>query len=65
DVIRQARRYSTRRELTLAIRRIARADLELRSNPPGKRLVLENLVLDLTAEPKAQEPVWLQNELPV
>ncbi len=64
-VIRQARRYKSRRELTSAIRRVARADLALRSNPPSKRLVLENLVLDLTAEPKLQEIGWLQEELPV
>lgn len=65
DVIRQARRYKSRRELTSAIRRVARADFALRSNPPSKRLVLENLVLDLTAEPKVQEAAWLQEELPV
>jgi len=65
DVIRQARRYKSRRELTAAIRRIARADFALRSNPVSKRLVLENLVLDLTAEPKPQEIAWLQEQLPV
>jgi DNA polymerase III subunit delta len=65
DVIRQARRYKSRRELTNAIRRIARADLALRSNPVSKRFVLENLVLDLTAEPKAIEAGWTQDELPV
>ena len=65
DVIRQARRYKSRRELTAAIRRVARADLALRSNPASKRLVLENLVLDLTAEPKLQQAGWLQEELPV
>jgi DNA polymerase III subunit delta len=66
DIIRQARRYKSRRELTRAIRRVARADLSLRSNPPSKRLVLENLVLDLTAEPKLQAQTgWLQEELPV
>jgi DNA polymerase-3 subunit delta len=66
DIIRQARRYKSRRELTSAIRRVARADLALRSNPPSKRLVLENLVLDLTAEPKLHpEAGWLQDELPV
>jgi DNA polymerase-3 subunit delta len=65
DVIRQARRYKSRRELTVAIRRIARADFALRSNPVSKRLVLENLVLDLTAEPKPQEIGWLQEQLPV
>ncbi len=65
DLIRQTRRYKSRRELTSAIRRVARADLALRSNPPSKRLILENLVLDLTAEPKVQEGGWLQGELPV
>jgi DNA polymerase III subunit delta len=65
DLIRQARRYKSRRELTSAIRRVARADLALRSNPPSKRLILENLVLDLTAEQKLQEAGWLQGELPV
>ena len=35
DLIRQARRYKSRRELTRALRLIARADLELRSNPPA------------------------------
>ncbi len=65
DLIRQARRYKSRRELTAAIRRVARADLALRSNAPSKRLVLENLILDLTAEPKLQEEGWLQHELPV
>src|SRR5579883_338583 len=53
DVIRQARRYKSRRELTRALRLIARADLELRSQPPDKRLVLERLVLDLASEPRA------------
>ena len=52
DVIRQARRYKSRRELTRALRLIARADLELRSQPPDKRLVLERLVLDLASDPK-------------
>ncbi len=52
DLIRQARRYRSRRELTLALRLIARADLELRSSPPDKRLVLERLVYDLASEPK-------------
>ncbi len=66
DVIRQARRYKSRRELTRAIRLIGRADLALRSNAPSKRLVLEKLVLDLCAEPKlAEVPSWYQEELPV
>jgi DNA polymerase-3 subunit delta len=65
DIIRQARRYKSRRELTRAIRLIAKADLGLRSNPPSKRMVLENLVLDLCREPKATEVGWRQEELPV
>jgi len=32
---------------------VARADLELRSSPPDKRLVLERLVYELASEPKA------------
>ena len=50
DLIRQARRYKSRHELSRALRLIARADLELRSSPPDKRLVLERLVLDLAGE---------------
>ncbi|HEU4634541.1 MAG TPA: DNA polymerase III subunit delta [Edaphobacter sp.] len=53
DLIRQARRYKSRRELTRALRLVARADLELRSSPANKLLVLERLILDLSAEPKA------------
>ncbi len=64
DIIRQARRYKSKRELTRAIRLIAKTDLALRSNPPSKRFVLEKLVLDLTAEPKP-ETEWMQEELPV
>lgn len=62
DIIRQARRYKTKRELTSAIRQVAKADLALRSNPPSKRLVLEKLVLDLTAELRPASP-WAQDEL--
>jgi DNA polymerase-3 subunit delta len=51
DLIRQARRYSSRRELTQKLRLIAHADLELRSSPPDKRLVLERLVMELASEP--------------
>src|SRR6266550_3367497 len=65
DIIRQARRYKSKRELTRAIRLIARADLALRSNPPSKRMMLEKLVLDLTTEPKPEVPGWSQEELPV
>jgi DNA polymerase-3 subunit delta len=64
DIIRQARRYKSKRELTRAIRLVARADLALRSNPPSKRLVLEKLVMELTAEPKP-EPEWMQEQLGV
>jgi len=52
DLIRQARRYKNRRDLTRALRLIARADLELRSSPPDKRIVLERLIYDLASEPK-------------
>jgi DNA polymerase-3 subunit delta len=53
DLIRQARRYKSRRELTRALRLVARADLELRSSPPDKRLVLERLVMALATEPSS------------
>lgn len=56
DLIRQARRYKSSREITRALRLIARADLELRSQPPDKRLVLERLVFDLTKEARAMRP---------
>jgi DNA polymerase-3 subunit delta len=52
DLIRQARRYKSRADLTRALRQIARADLEIRSSPPDKRLVLERLVLALASDPK-------------
>jgi DNA polymerase-3 subunit delta len=52
ELIRQARRYKTRRELTRALRLVARADLELRSSPANKLLVLERLVLELATEPE-------------
>ena len=54
DLIRQARRYKSRADLTRAVRQIARADMEIRSSPPDKRLVLERLVLALASEPKPQ-----------
>jgi len=65
DIIKQARRYKSRRELTRAIRLVAKADLALRSNPVSKRLVLEKLVLDLTTEAKLESPGWMQEQLPV
>jgi DNA polymerase III subunit delta len=60
DVIRQSRRYKSRRELTRAIRLISRADAALRSNPPSKRLILENLILNLAAEPTQLVPAGQQ-----
>ena len=60
DVIRQSRRYQSRRELTRAIGLISRADAALRTNPVSKRLVLENLILDLAAEPGKLVPAWRQ-----
>jgi DNA polymerase III subunit delta len=65
DIIKQARRYKSRRELTRAIRLVAKADLALRSNPVSKRMVLERLVIDLTTEPKVEAPGWMQDQLPV
>ncbi len=65
DIIKQARRYKSRRDLTRAIRLVAKADLALRSNPVSKRMVLERLVIDLTSEPKLEAPGWMQEQLPV
>jgi DNA polymerase-3 subunit delta len=65
DIIKQARRYKSKRELTRAIRLVAKTDLALRSNPPSKRLVLERLVVDLTGEPKPEMLGWSQEQLPV
>jgi DNA polymerase-3 subunit delta len=42
---------------------IARADLELRSSPPDKRLVLERLVYELASEPKPPQPLWSSTQL--
>jgi DNA polymerase-3 subunit delta len=63
DLIRQARRYKSRRELTRALKLIARADLELRSSPPDKRLVLERLVYELASEPKPAAPIFATAQL--
>jgi len=65
DIIKQARRYKSRRELTRAIRLVAKADLALRSNPVSKRMVLERLVMDLTTEAKLETQGWMQEQLPV
>jgi DNA polymerase-3 subunit delta len=63
DLIRQARRYKSRRELTRALRLVARADMELRSSPPDKRLVLERLVYELASETKADSPLFASTQL--
>jgi DNA polymerase-3 subunit delta len=63
DLIRQARRYKGRRELTRALRLLARADLELRSSPPDKRLVLERLIYDLASEPKPASALFASDQL--
>jgi len=56
DLIRQARRYRSASELTRILGLIARADWDLRSNPPSKRIVLEWLVLAAAADtPRSQE----------
>ena len=66
NIIRQAHRYKSKRELTRAIRLVAKADLALRSSPPSKRLVFEKLVLDLATDPKLEAAGgWMQEELPV
>jgi DNA polymerase-3 subunit delta len=63
DLIRQARRYKSRRELTRALRLVARADVELRSSPPDKRLVLERLIYELASEPKPSALAWTPAQL--
>ena len=63
DLIRQARRFKNRRELTRALKLVARADLELRSSPPDKRLVLERLVYELASEPKPAPPLWASAQM--
>jgi DNA polymerase-3 subunit delta len=63
DLIRQARRYKSRRDLTRALKLIARADLELRSSPPDKRLVLERLVYELASEAKPAAPIFTTTQL--
>ena len=57
QLIAQARRYRDRGELMTGIRLIARADVELRSSPPDKRLVLERLVMRLAGKAVGVEMV--------
>jgi DNA polymerase-3 subunit delta len=54
-LIAQARRYKDREELRRGLRSIAKADIELRSSPPDKRLVLERLVLRLAGKVRETE----------
>jgi DNA polymerase-3 subunit delta len=54
-LIAQARRYRDRSELTRGMRLIAKADLELRSSPADKRLVLERLVMRLAGKAREAE----------
>jgi DNA polymerase-3 subunit delta len=61
-LIAQARRYRDRGELMRALRAIARADVELRSSPPDKRLVLERLVLRL-ARPEIRNAELRETDL--
>ncbi|HLJ88609.1 MAG TPA: DNA polymerase III subunit delta [Candidatus Angelobacter sp.] len=65
DIIRQARRYKSRRELTHSLKLVARADMALRSSPPSKRLVLEQLVLQLCEPPRNSGSTWHQEEIRV
>ena len=58
-LIAQARRYRSRSELLSGLRDISKADAELRSSPPDKRLVLERLVLRLTRRSATQESAEL------
>ena len=64
DILRQARRYKTRGELTRSLRMVARADLTLRSNPASKRTALENLVLQLSSESRGLNSEDAQHTIP-
>ena len=61
ELIRQARRYKSRRDLMQMVERIARADLEIRSSPPDKSLVLERMVIDLAKIGKAPGPAFMRS----
>ena len=65
DIIKQARRYKSKRELTRAIRLVAKTDLALRSNPPSKRWFWKNWCWILPRSPSLKFAGWLQEELPV
>lgn len=59
-LIQQAKRFKTAGQIAQALRSIAKADLELRSGPVDKTLVLERLVLALTTEQKSAD-LFLQS----
>jgi DNA polymerase-3 subunit delta len=54
QLIAQARRFRDRAELKQGLRWIAKADIELRSSPPDKRLVLERLVMRLAGKSRVE-----------
>ena len=54
ELIQQARRFPSMAALSGALRLIARADLEIRSSPVDKSLVLERLVLALASQTGVQ-----------
>jgi DNA polymerase III subunit delta len=54
-LIAQARRYRDRADLTRGLGLIAKADLDLRSSPADKRLVLERLVMRLSGKARGVE----------
>ncbi|HEY4357649.1 MAG TPA: DNA polymerase III subunit delta [Acidobacteriaceae bacterium] len=56
-LIAQARRYRDRGDLLRGLRLIARADLDLRSSPADKRLVLERLVMRLSSPERAKREI--------
>ncbi len=60
-LIAQARRYRDRSDLTRGLELIARADIELRSSPADKRLVLERLVLRLAGRQTAAHEAAITN----
>lgn len=60
-LIAQARRYRDRTDLTRGLELIARADIELRSSPADKRLVLERLVLRLASRQAALQEINATN----
>ena len=58
-LIQQARRYKSSGDIARGLRSIAKADLEIRSSPVDKTLVLERLVLALTADPAVKHAALL------